>query len=154
MSSNGSDRPSEAMITLPFGLRTTRNACRMAGHRGPPMRAGFTRWLNTSGSNVPICCQHSSRARLLASRISSMDAALGRWNSVRGCRLNSSSFLPGRQHPKRPLARCSTPILLPFLVDTTTSHLRKVNYDPPSSSAESHFYRTLLREGTSRRTKQ
>ena len=27
MSSNGSDNPSEAMITLPFGRRTTRNAC-------------------------------------------------------------------------------------------------------------------------------
>ncbi len=43
MSSKGSDNPSEARMTLPFGLRTSLKACRRAGHFGPPERVGLTR---------------------------------------------------------------------------------------------------------------
>lgn len=46
MSSNGSDRPSLAMMTFPLLRLTTRKACRRAGHLGPPNNAGLTCWVH------------------------------------------------------------------------------------------------------------
>lgn len=76
MSSKGSERPSDAKMTFPFGRRTNRNACRSAGHLGPPDRVGLTKWLSTKGSRDPSCCQTASLALLLFSKRSSSVAVL------------------------------------------------------------------------------
>ena len=76
MSSKGSDRPSDARMTLPLGRLTSRKACLRAGHLGPPDRVGLTKWLSTKGSREPSSCQTASLALLLFSSKSSNVAVL------------------------------------------------------------------------------